>query len=186
MTTPFSYPLITPAPATPTSPLSPTPSSTTPETPSPATRIDGQPAFLGRGVLFPFRRDGASDLANGGGIALVRASVHQILNTRAATPTTAGEIPWRGSFGSRIHLLKHKKNTTTLQALAEAYVSEALQRWEPRVLLRSVTVIRETTSVGRRSLTVRIVYAIIDRNVPGNRVFLAEHVEQDVDLLLAA
>lgn len=135
-------------------------------------------AFLGFGLLRPFRRDAKSDWAADGGEAVIRSAVGQILGTMAGGDFTQGELPWRTEFGSLVHLLRHQKNDAVLQELARVYVVDALKRWEPRVQVTSVQVTRERDR-GENVLSVRLRYNIISTNVPGNNVILAG-VEQTV------
>lgn len=126
--------------------------------------------FLGYGLLRPFRRDGKSDFAAAGGDQLVRAAIGQILGTRAATEATQGELPWRPEFGSKLHLLQHQRNDAVLQELARVYVVDALKQWEPRAIVKSVVVSRETQD-GEDVLSATVRYTLIVRNVTGNQVF---------------
>ena len=134
--------------------------------------------FLGFGLLRPFRRDLKSDFASAGGEILLRSAVGQVLGTMAQSEVTHGELPWRTEFGSRLHLLRHRKNDAVLQELARAYVVEALKRWEPRIAVTSVSATRETLD-GANVLTLRIRYNLISTNVTGNNVLLAG-VEQEI------
>lgn len=129
-------------------------------------------AFLGRGLVRPFRRDRKQDFAFAEGEELVRSAVGQILGTLAATDFTQGEIPWRPELGSALHLLRHQKNDAVLQELARVHVVDALKRWEPRVQVTSVQVARERDR-GENVLAVRVRYNIISANVPGNNVIVA-------------
>jgi phage baseplate assembly protein W len=134
--------------------------------------------FLGYGLLRPFRRDGRSDFAADGGEAVVRSAVGQILGTIGSSDYTQGELPWRTEFGSLLHLLRHQKNDRVLQELARVYVVDALKRWEPRVVVTSVVVARETQD-GEDVLAIRLRYNVISTNVPGNNVVLSG-LEQSV------
>jgi phage baseplate assembly protein W len=139
-------------------------------------------AFLGSGIVRPFRRDQKSDFANDAGAPVIRACVGQILGTQCSDEAlTQGEIPWRPAFGSKLFRLRHRKGPM-LQELARHYVTEALQRWEPRV-----TNVRVQSAFFRTSrvLSIHLVYDVIDKNVAGNNVILA-NVEQTIDLPLAA
>jgi len=133
---------------------------------------------LGFGLLRPFRRDGKSDFAAAGGEQLVRSSVGQILGTRAESEVSEGELPWRPEFGSKLYLLRHQKNDAVLQELARVYVVDALQRWEPRVRVKTVQASRERQE-GEDALVVTVRYSLIDRNVPGNQVFTPD-IQQTV------
>ena len=136
------------------------------------------PAFLGVGVLRPFRRDQKADFAAAGGEALIKSAVGQVLGTVGASDFTQGELPFRTEFGSLLHLLRHQKNDRVLQELARVYVVDALKRWEPRVRITSVEVTREQLD-GENVLAIRVRYDVIAANAPGNNVILAG-VEQTV------
>ena len=106
--------------------------------------------FLGFGLLRPFRRDQKTDFAAGGGEAVVRSAVGQILGTIGSSDFTQGELPWRTEFGSLLHLLRHQKNDRILEELARVYVVDALKRWEPRVVVTSrLTVSSQSFSPAR-------------------------------------
>lgn len=126
--------------------------------------------FLGFGLIRPFARD-AADFAAAAGEALVKSAVGQILGTVGASATTPGELPWR-ELGSLLHLLRHQRNDSVLQALARVYVVDALKQWEPRVVVTAVQVTREL-QVGEDVLAIRLTYDVIAANVPGNQVILA-------------
>jgi phage baseplate assembly protein W len=130
---------------------------------------------LGFGLLRPFRRDGKSDFAAAGSEQLIRAVVGQILGTRAASEIAQGELPWRPEFGSKLYLLLHQKNNAVLQELARVYVSDALKQWEPRVVVKAVSVTREVVE-GEDVLAIRVRYAVISQNVSGNQVFVDQTV----------
>lgn len=138
----------------------------------------GAQAHLGSGLLRPFRRDKKNDFANANGLALVKASVGQVLGTHASSDYTTGELPWRPEFGSLVHLLRHRLNDEGQQELARFYVLEALQTWEPRVLLKRASITQEKSPEGENTvLVVRIVYDVIQTNVDANQVVLPD-VEQ--------
>jgi phage baseplate assembly protein W len=129
-------------------------------------------AFLGFGLLRPFRRDQKADFAAAGDEAAVKSAVGQILGTIGASDFTQGELPWRTDFGSLLHLLRHQKNDRVLQELGRVYVVDALKRWEPRVIVTSVQVAREEHD-GENVLAIRLRYNLISSNVPGNNVVLS-------------
>lgn len=139
------------------------------------------PIFLGHGLLAPLQRDQKNDFAHAGGVELVRSCVATVLGVQADSPFAQGELPWRPEFGARLYLLKHQKGPM-LQAMATVYVTEALQRWEPRVFVLQVSASFDST---RRILTLRLLYDVIDRNVPANNV-LFPGVEQTLDVAMAA
>lgn len=121
----------------------------------------GLPAFLGTGLLRPFRRDQKSDFASGSGLDNVKACVGQVLGTRATSAMAVGEVPWRSDFGSRLHLLRHKGNKETLGDLAVVMIEEALLRWEPRA---RVTLAEVVPQANARVLLLRVRFNIVDQS----------------------
>jgi phage baseplate assembly protein W len=93
-------------------------------------------------------------------------------------------VLWRArhstDFGSLLYRLQHQKNDSVLQELARVYVVDALKRWEPRIIVTTVTVLREQQD-GENVLAVRIRYDVISTNSPDNNVILSG-VDQAVRL----
>lgn len=134
----------------------------------------GLPQYLGFGLLTPFRRDEKSDFASGGGADLVKSGVRQVLNTDASGGLNQGELWWRPEFGSLLYRLRFAPLDETTAQLARVYVIDALRRWEPRVVVKEVTV-SEKASVPGGVLDTRIIklrYDVITSTTPGNQVFL--------------
>lgn len=136
--------------------------------------------FLGFGLTRPFQRDGRADFAAAGGEPLIRSAVGQVLGTIGASETRPGELPWRTDFGSLLHRLRHQKNDSVLQELGRVYVVDALKRWEPRVIVTNVRLIREQHD-GENILAIRLRYDLISTNTPGNNVDLSG-IDQTVRL----
>lgn len=130
----------------------------------------GAPAFLGRGIVRPFRRDQKNDFANAEGRELVQACAGQILGTRGKGPGVAGELRWRGQFGSKLYLLRHRPINTTTRELAIHYAQESLRRWEPRIVVTRVVLSGDQL---RRTISVLVGFDVIAANVPSNRVTLS-------------
>ena len=103
-----------------------------------------------RGVNDTLLRDKKNDYASVTGSECIRSHVRQILGTKR------GEIPWRPTFGSRLHLLRHALNNPAASALAAYYVLEALALWEPRVVVENV----EASSEAPETLRVVVRYSI--------------------------
>lgn len=61
-------------------------------------------------LLSPFRRDKKNDFASGSGDELLESQVIQVLMVEGDTAESSGELPWRTSFGSAIHLARHHRN----------------------------------------------------------------------------
>lgn len=117
--------------------------------------------FLGRGLITPLRRLGASDFLASAGVPLVRASIRQICMTRR------GEIPWKPAFGLSVDYYRHKPNTEELETLLVADIESSIRKWEPRVDTLTVEVQRSG-----ELLVATITWSIINKNVPGNQVVL--------------
>ncbi len=139
----------------------------------------GANAHLGRGIVRPFRRDQKNDFVNATEEALVKSAVGQVLGTRGSNERIVGELPWNTEFGSLIEILRHMNNDDALQELGRLFVVEALQRWEPRVLITRVDIFRKEAVAGggENVLEIALVYDIIKANVPGNNVVIP-NVEQ--------
>lgn len=134
---------------------------------------NGQPAFLGYGIIQPFRRVG-SDFQADGGEPLVKACAKQVLGT------DEGELPWRRNFGSKIRKLRHRNQTAQLKELARNWAQEALTRWEPRLVVRDVEILKTLGS--DRALYARVHFEILQANVPANQVVLTGQLSVDVPL----
>jgi phage baseplate assembly protein W len=124
---------------------------------------DSIPSFVGRGIAFPMRVDASGSLALVSGVADIEKSMRIIIGT------APGERPMRPEFGCRIwELLFEPINTNTL-GLMETVVEEALQRWEPRVEITSVTADAVDPSNG--AVDISIAYVIASTNESRNLVY---------------
>ena len=130
--------------------------------------------FLGVGLVVPFERRTRDFHSAGGGI-LVASSVSIILGTRAAVGDHMGELEWRPDFGSKLWVLKHRKNDGTLRSTAKAFVNEAF-RWEPRAEVTEVFAEREPHA-GPNELRVRVRHQLIDEDTDANRVVRHQETE---------
>ncbi len=88
--------------------------------------------FLGTGWSFPPRPDGRGGIALVSGADKIAQSIWIILST------AMGERVMRPTFGSRLHELVFATSSAETLGLAELYVKEALNFWEPRIELTSV------------------------------------------------
>ena len=93
-------------------------------------------------LAFPFRRD-ATDLAVVSDADLLLAQAEQVLGTEADSPKGSGEMPWRTSFGSILHLLRHRPNDPALAELARVHSRDALARWVKGAMVTSCEVIQK-------------------------------------------
>ena len=119
--------------------------------------------FIGAGWVFPIGTDAT------GGIALVGREREIEQSIRIILGTSRGERPMRPEFGCRIHdHVFGPANGATAGQIAYD-VREALERWEPRIAVRSVDVGFDQIEAGK--LYVDIGYVIVDSNDPRNLVY---------------
>jgi Bacteriophage baseplate protein W len=90
--------------------------------------------FLGVGWQFPVRRDQTTQHF---ALAEYEESVKQSI--WIVLSTVKGERVMRPNFGCDIHDLVFAPNDATTRGLAESYISEALQLWEPRIKVLQVS-----------------------------------------------
>ncbi|MBI3726039.1 GPW/gp25 family protein [bacterium] len=126
--------------------------------------------ILGKGWRFPFaitkRKGGpgtSASLSESEGIEHVKESIRQILGT------PIGSRVMRRDFGSRLRQIVFQPNDSTIDTLVEHYVREAIERWERRALVGSVTVVHDERELGKVEIGVE--FRIIQTNVLGNLVF---------------
>ncbi|MEO1061304.1 MAG: GPW/gp25 family protein [Actinomycetota bacterium] len=119
--------------------------------------------FVGSGVAFPMRLDRT------GGVALVDGHDEIVESIRLILATAPGERPMRPEFGCAIHEYVFAPADHITAARLEAEVTDALQRWEPRIELIEVAVDRDTEE--HNLLLIDIRYQLRDTNDPRNLVF---------------
>jgi phage baseplate assembly protein W len=90
--------------------------------------------FLGVGWRFPVGLDERSEIAVSRYEQSVQESIWIILST------SPGERLMRPDFGCGIHEFVFSPSNTRTMGLIRFHVEDALTRWEPRILLESVTV----------------------------------------------
>jgi hypothetical protein len=119
--------------------------------------------FIGAGWAFPVTTDAT------GGIALVTREREIAEAIRLILGTARGERPMRPEFGCRIHdHVFGPANSATAGQIAYD-VREALERWEPRIEVRDVSVSYDRIEAG--VLYVDVGYVILGSNDPRNLVF---------------
>lgn len=99
-----------------------------------------------RSIAMPLER-GARDFAGTSEDALLRAQVEQVLAVECSPDGTGGELPWRTSFGTPLHLLLHRPNSHVLAALARVWIRDALARWVPDAVVTAVDVATSTSEL---------------------------------------
>lgn len=139
--------------------------------------VPAELSVLGNCLVQPMERT-LADFVTASGEELVKRAVEQILITRAGSPSTPGftqgELPWDSSFGSLIYLLRHKNNDPILAELAVAYVTEALERNEPRVRAKLVEAFAD--EVNLEVLHIRVTYDIL--STAGSDVVVPDVVQE--------
>jgi Bacteriophage baseplate protein W len=119
--------------------------------------------FVGRGIAFPMR------ISASGGIALVSRDEEIAESMRLILGTSPGERPMRPDFGCAIHDHVFAPADTSTIGLIAFEVRLALDRWEPRIEVRDVTVSQDESQTGL--LYIDIDYSIRDSSDPRNLVF---------------
>lgn len=95
--------------------------------------------------------------------AAIRQSIYVIIYT------VPGERVMRPEFGCQIHDLVFWPINSSTAALAERYVREALERWEPRITLETVEV--SLGDYDRGELVINIAYKLKDQHDPRSLVY---------------
>jgi uncharacterized protein len=119
--------------------------------------------FLGRGWSFPLALSTSARVQWSAGEEKIRESILIILRT------VPGERVLMPTFGCRIGELVFAPNDGTTRSLAQSYVTEALQTWEPRINPPSVTVGIDPTMPA--VLPITIDYIVRETNKAGNLVY---------------
>ncbi len=123
-------------------------------------------AFLGRGIRFPFRfSDRTGGTEESSEYDRIRESILQILETRP------GERFMRPEFGSRVKDLVFEQNDAVLKGLLRFHITDAIKRWEKRVVVTNVSFDESTEATDADRLLVRIAYRFIQSQVEGNLVW---------------
>lgn len=118
--------------------------------------------FLGQGWAFP--------VAASGGKVQLAAGAEDIRQALLIILQTApGERVMLPAFGCRINELVFAAGNATAVSLAQLYVKQALDRWEPRIQTLQVNV--TITPQQPNCLQIAVDYLIRDRNQPANLVF---------------
>lgn len=116
----------------------------------------GDSSGLRRGITAPLKRV-AGDFRTASGAELRRNRVANLLGTGL------GELPWEPDYGSRLFLLRHRAFVPALEDMARAFVAEAIDRWEPSLVLTSVRMRERRGPGGHRNVfEVRTAYAAVD------------------------
>lgn len=94
-----------------------------------------QGRVFGRGISFPPRVDADGRMVWSEGELNIRESIYIILMTQF------NERIYRPDFGGNLGAYLFEPNTVTTHHLIETQMTQALNRWEPRIALESVHVV---------------------------------------------
>ncbi|ANW22550.1 GPW/gp25 family protein [Streptomyces clavuligerus] len=119
--------------------------------------------FIGAGWSFPLRID------PGGGIALVRRDREIEESMRLVLATAPGERPMRPEFGCAVHDLVFAPVNDATAGRIQHEVRTSLDRWEPRIEVRDVTVTPAPDDPTVLHIDVR--YSVRGTNNPRSLVF---------------
>ncbi len=84
-----------------------------------------------RGLLRPFQDDGSGRLATATGDALLESQLGQLLGNRRGPA-------WNRALVADLDPLRNLRNTQALADFAAIRIRDAIRRWLPRLVLRSV------------------------------------------------
>ena len=119
--------------------------------------------FLGKGWKFPIFPDAAGFMKLSEYEEDIRESIILILST------SKGERVMRPDFGSGIYNYTFETINTTTIGLFESSIRDALQKWEPRIVVSAVNVSLEEVSNGK--LLIDIAYTVKNTNNQFNLVY---------------
>lgn len=114
--------------------------------------------LLGQGVAFPPRIGPNGSWAWSDGAENVRESIQIILLTAQRERLLLPE------FGAGLHIFLYEMNSLTTRHLIQKAVLDALNRWEPRIEVREVTVEQDPADAQVARIT--IAYALLPLQTP--------------------
>jgi phage baseplate assembly protein W len=116
-------------------------------------------SMFGQGIAFPPRVGADGRLAWSVGEDHVRESMRIILLTEP------GERLMREGFGCGLRRFLFEPNTAATRQLIRKRVTEAIQRWEPRVALEAVEVDPDPDNL--RLVVITILFRLVATRAPG-------------------
>lgn len=105
--------------------------------------------YIGAGVSFPMKTNVQGSFQLSSHIASLEESIRIILGTNL------GERVYRPNFGSRLSEVMFEPMNTQVLMLIRLYVKEAIEKWEPRLVLKEV-ITEPNPSTG--SVSINIIY----------------------------
>jgi phage baseplate assembly protein W len=119
--------------------------------------------IIGSRVAFPPRLSDRNQFGLVAEHQAIRQSIYVIIHT------VPGERVMRPEFGCEIHSLIFAPANHQTAAVAERYVREALERWEPRITLEQVEVTPGAMDHGE--LFINLVYSLKGEHDPRSLVY---------------
>jgi len=119
--------------------------------------------IVGSRLAFPPRLSDRNQLGLVEDHQAIRQAIYVIINT------VPGERVMRPDFGCEIHSLIFAPANHQTAAIAERYVREALERWEPRIDLVNIEVTPGTADRGE--LFIQVVYSLKGEHDPRSLVY---------------
>lgn len=120
-------------------------------------------SFLGKGWKYPVLIDRAGGVGQSAMEELVRESILIILGT------APGERVMRPYFGCEIHELLFAPNNINTAGLAAHYVTESLEKWEPRIEEVHAEAVPDPAEPNKLLIDIR--YRVRGANVTRNLVY---------------
>jgi len=116
---------------------------------------------LGSGILFPIELDVDGRPAYVNDIRIINASIIQILNTPQNTRF------FNENFGSRINELLDEPNDSIANNLLRTFIKEAIDKFEKRVKLISLTI----SNYDSYKVNIQLVYEVINTKTEETLIF---------------
>lgn len=118
--------------------------------------------FIGTGYAFPLQTGGDGKFKLVSGDDKINASLAAIFTTPTGSRIMNREFGWRG------HELIFENPDDVVIELARFYSVEAIERWEPRIVVTDDDIEIE---MDEDVMFVKVTYTVIDSNVEGNYVY---------------
>jgi uncharacterized protein len=109
--------------------------------------------LFGRGISFPPRIGPDGRMTMSAGPENIRESIRVILLTEPQ------ERLMRAEFGAGLQRFLFEPNTVTTHRLIQEHIRQALQHWEPRIRVQSITVVEDPSD--RQAATATIQYRLV-------------------------
>jgi phage baseplate assembly protein W len=123
--------------------------------------------LVGYGLIAPLRRHAGKDFSTGGGDALIKSQVAQVLNTRI------GEVPWKPTFGVNLDQYRHRAGAEGLADVIADTVTDALQEW-----IEVISVTSALVEMGQGLIKIKVMWRVMSQTTPSNAVLVGPNVTE--------